>query len=247
MDTLRPVFEGAVVKVTHDCREDASALLSQFDVQLANVFDVQVAHTMLQEQEASRPYQISLNELLKKTLKLENEGQHPMAERMKEDPNLWFYRPLPEEMLSYAVQDAMYLPLLHWRLCSALGDPSGGSVLQRSQQYVDYASMNMHLQSPKAVERRGLRLQAMLATRTKDTLYFKLNLGSRQGAASRPDAVSRFKGLKFGEMVDCWVSAWNATGAVVFLEKHEAGSMYPEPPGRHERRQSRWTRSRNRF
>lgn len=218
VDTIRPVLEsGSVVKVMHDCREDASALLSQFDVTLTNVFDSQVAHTMLLEQRTARPFQISLNELLKTTLQLENEEQVPLGEKMREDPNVWFYRPLREDLMQYAVQDVRYLPLLHRHLCDSLGDPGGVGTLMRSQQYVDYARMNHHLGSPKAVEKRGLRLQAMLATRTEAALYFKLNLGAhRQGAVSRPDAISRLKGAQFGDIIDCWVSAWNSGGNVFF-------------------------------
>ncbi|CAK0899445.1 unnamed protein product, partial [Prorocentrum cordatum] len=205
-----------IVKVMHDCREDASALFSQCGFEPTRVFDTQVAHTMLREQQAERPFQISLNELLKSRLRLENEQQLPLGHRMADDPNVWFYRPMHEDLITYAAQDVMYLPLLHRLLCDQLGDPSGGSVLARSERYTDYARMNLHLGSPKAVEKRGLRLQAMLATRTDAALYFKLNLGShRQGAASRPEAVSRFRDMQFGDVADCWVSAWNMTGNII--------------------------------
>mmetsp|Transcript_23368 Transcript_23368/g.51611 ORF Transcript_23368/g.51611 Transcript_23368/m.51611 type:complete len:109 (-) Transcript_23368:78-404(-) len=91
--------------------------------------------------------------------------------------------------------------------------------------------MNLHLPSPRAIERRGLRLQAMLATRTEGNLYFKLNLGAtRQGVVSRPDALVRFQDLQFGEIVDCWVSAWSTGGNIVFLERLEATTPIPEPP-----------------
>merc|ERR1712039_677580 len=84
--------------------------------------------------------------------------------------------------------------------------------------------------SPSAVERRGLRLQAMLATRTDSALYFKLNLGAqRQGVVSRPDALSRFKDLQFGDIADCWVSAWNTSGNVVFLERLDQENAFPDP------------------
>merc|ERR1712003_108470 len=117
---------------------------------------------------------------------------------MKDDPNLWFYRPIHPDHLAYAAQDVMFLPLLQRRLCDRLGDPSGKRVLDRSQSYADYGRMNLHLSSPKAIERRGLRVQAMLATQNETSMYFKLNLGAqRQGAVSRPDAVSRFKDVQF--------------------------------------------------
>jgi len=232
LDTLRPVLSAkGIIKVMHDCREDASALFSQFDVELAGVFDTQVAHTMLLEQRVSRPYQISLNELLKSMLQLQNEKQVPLSKRMKDDPNMWFYRPMQQDLLSYAVQDVMYLPLLHRRMCKELGDPSGGQVLLRSQKYSDYARMNLHIASPKAVEKRGLRLQAMLATQTEAAWHFKLNLGaSRHGAVSRPEALSRFQELQFGDIVDCWVSAWTTNSSIIFIERLESTTTFPEPP-----------------
>ncbi|OLQ02774.1 hypothetical protein AK812_SmicGene14381 [Symbiodinium microadriaticum] len=51
--------------------------------------DSYVAHTMLLERQASKPFQISLNELLKSVLQLENEKQTPLHKRMKSDPNIW--------------------------------------------------------------------------------------------------------------------------------------------------------------
>merc|ERR1712216_994647 len=154
MDALQPVLTSSgVAKVMHDCREDCSALLSQFEVTLKNVFDTQVAHTMMLESSATRPFQISLNELLKMELNLHNDQQLPLGKRMKDDPNLWFYRPMHPDLTAYAAQDVMYLPLLQRRLCDRLGDPSGRRVLERSRSYADYGSMNLHLSSPKAVER----------------------------------------------------------------------------------------------
>eukprot|EP00927_Polykrikos_kofoidii_P043792 TRINITY_DN37893_c0_g1_i1.p1 TRINITY_DN37893_c0_g1~~TRINITY_DN37893_c0_g1_i1.p1 ORF type:complete len:398 (-),score=49.81 TRINITY_DN37893_c0_g1_i1:78-1271(-) len=231
MDVLAPALASAgVVKVMHDCREDASALLSQFNVGLENVFDTQVAHIMLLKHQDTRPYQISLNELLKGTLQLENEQQVHLGSRMRDDPNIWFYRPIHEDLTTYAAQDVMYLLLLHHVLCDLLGDPGGGRVLHRSRQYADYARMNQHLASPKAAERRGLRLQAMLATQTETALYLKLNLGNqRQGAVSRPEAMSRFRDFQVGDVIDCWVSAWNTTGNVLFLERLEPTNTFPEP------------------
>eukprot|EP00930_Biecheleria_cincta_P050613 TRINITY_DN35802_c0_g1_i1.p2 TRINITY_DN35802_c0_g1~~TRINITY_DN35802_c0_g1_i1.p2 ORF type:complete len:172 (+),score=30.57 TRINITY_DN35802_c0_g1_i1:692-1207(+) len=144
---------------------------------------------------------------------------------MKDDPNVWFYRPMQEELITYAAQDVMYLPLLHRELCDKLGDPSGGRVLSRSQSYVSYAHMNNHLTSPKAAQRKGLRLQAMLATQTEAALYFKLNLGAhRQGVVSRDQALLNFKDLQFGDIADCFVSAWNTQGNIIFLERLEATS-----------------------
>lgn len=246
LDALRAVLTSTMLtKVMHDCREDASALLSQYDVAIGGVFDTQVAHTMMLEAQAARPYQISLNELLKATLKLENEHQLPLGKMMQDDPNIWFYRPLQPELIAYATQDVMYLPLLHRTLCSALGDPSGGRVLSRSTRYVDYARMNHHLASPKAAERRGLRVQAMLATRTEEALYFKLNLGAhRQGAVSRPVALARFSDLQFGDIADCWVSAWNASANVLFLERFETGNAVPELPDYTAGKYGRWRKRR---
>eukprot|EP00439_Symbiodinium_sp_Y106_P062061 s108_g9.t1 len=142
-----------------------------------------------------------------------------------------FYRPMQEDLLAYATQDVMYLPLLHRRLCDQLGDTTGNNVLSRSRQYVNYSKMNLHLSSPKAAERRGLRLQAMLATHTEAALYFKLNLGAhRQGVVSREEALKNFKDMHYGDIAECWVSAWNTGGNILFLERLEAGHTFPADP-----------------
>eukprot|EP00933_Yihiella_yeosuensis_P055370 TRINITY_DN5411_c0_g1_i3.p1 TRINITY_DN5411_c0_g1~~TRINITY_DN5411_c0_g1_i3.p1 ORF type:complete len:259 (+),score=36.63 TRINITY_DN5411_c0_g1_i3:86-862(+) len=121
IEVIQPILaSNGITKVMHDCREDSSALLSQFDTELSGVFDTQVAHTMMLEMEASRPFQISLNELLKSVLLLENEQQRPLGQRMKDDPNVWFYRPMHPDLLNYAAQDVMYLPVLHRVLCDKI-------------------------------------------------------------------------------------------------------------------------------
>ncbi len=96
-------------------------------------------------------------------------------------------------------------------------------VLVRSQSYASYGSMNPHLRSPSAVERKGLRLQAMFASRNERGMYFKLNLGvQRQGVVSREESLRRFESMRIGDVADCFVSAWNLAGNLVFLERLEA-------------------------
>merc|ERR1719428_1201834 len=113
--------------------------------------------------------------------------------------------------MEYAVRDVTFLLLLHQQLCTALGDPTGGRVLKRSRLYSEeYPRLNLHFGSAGALEKRGARVQAMLATRTEAALHFKLNLsGQQQGVVSRPEALTRFHSVKLGEVVDCYIAAWN--------------------------------------
>ena len=73
---------------------------------------------------------------------------------------------------------------------------------------MSFQSSCLSAASTPQAQRRGLRLQAMLATQSDSTLYFKLNLGAhRQGVVSREEALRNFEDMHYGEIADCW--AWH--------------------------------------
>lgn len=116
-DSLRPLFESEkVTKVIHDVRNDSSCLYSCHGVALTNIFDTQVAHSIIQQQNTGRPaYKakyISLNNLCELYAGVES-SNHPKKEQMKKiyrkDQKYWSHRPLTEEMIFHAAFDVYAL------------------------------------------------------------------------------------------------------------------------------------------
>ena len=99
------LIQSGIVKVIHDCRNDSLALFHQHRVRLSEVFDTQVAYSMLGVGQDAH-LRVGLNAVLKHyagaTNDLKGVVQHST-------PDLWTQRPLPEELLSYAAQDVAYL------------------------------------------------------------------------------------------------------------------------------------------
>jgi len=218
LKALAPVLESRVpVKVIHDCREDASALANA-GVKLSGVYDTQAAHSLLLVRDCQSPYQIALDELLIKTVGTANRHSKQVDRWIRSDPRLWRYRPLSEPLLDYATQDVQALLDVRAKMCSILRDPTMRHVLQVSDRFLQYASMNMHLTSTKSLFQKGLRVEAMLATVTPTAMYFKLNCGLVAVACSKI-AMESLKSTQVGEIVPCLVTDWDEDQEIVYIQK----------------------------
>uniref|UniRef100_T1JWN7 3'-5' exonuclease domain-containing protein n=1 Tax=Tetranychus urticae TaxID=32264 RepID=T1JWN7_TETUR len=99
-----------VIKVFHDVRNDSSALYFQHGIRLMNVFDTQVAHSVLQQQNCGKPVYkskfISLQSLCELytgiTLSPRKEA---VKKSFRRDQKFWSHRPLTEDMIYSAVWD----------------------------------------------------------------------------------------------------------------------------------------------
>ena len=96
---LKSVFENvAIVKILHDCRQDAVALHHQLGVSLVNILDTQVLHAMCENAtraalgDSTAPKRASLNKLLRDAGLSSNEQKDAVKEHMERTPNYWALR-----------------------------------------------------------------------------------------------------------------------------------------------------------
>ncbi|XP_057399701.1 piRNA biogenesis protein EXD1 isoform X3 [Balaenoptera acutorostrata] len=113
---LRMVLEDKrILKVIHDCRWLSDCLFHQYGILLNNVFDTQVADVLQFSMETGGflPNCIStLQESLIKHLKIAPKHLSFLEERQKrirENPELWFTRPLSPSLLKILALEATYL------------------------------------------------------------------------------------------------------------------------------------------
>lgn len=59
---------------------------------------------------------ISLNELLKEHINVTNTKKFEISQLMKKDECFWEQRPLTQDMIEYAAQDVIYLPLVYEKM-----------------------------------------------------------------------------------------------------------------------------------
>lgn len=98
---LKSVFENtAIVKILHDCRQDAIALHHQLGVSLVNILDTQVLHAMCETAlragapvgDTSVVKRAGLNKLLIDAGLSSNAQKDAVKEHMERSPNFWAQR-----------------------------------------------------------------------------------------------------------------------------------------------------------
>ncbi|KAL0028598.1 hypothetical protein WJX79_004385 [Trebouxia sp. C0005] len=115
-----------IVKVLHDCRQDAAALLVQKGISLRNVYDTQVAYglvscwrSQLDSQQTVR--RLGLQDLLRRVGLIAHQSKSDVRAKMAHDPKLWQHRPLSSELQQYAAADVSQLLAVADRLFTMLG------------------------------------------------------------------------------------------------------------------------------
>lgn len=96
LSSLKPFFSNpATQKIFHGADYDIRSLYRDFDIQINNLFDTELACRFLGIKETG------LQAVLKKLFKIDIDKKY-----QKKD---WSKRPLPEEMITYASKDVIYL------------------------------------------------------------------------------------------------------------------------------------------
>uniref|UniRef100_A0A0G4I031 3'-5' exonuclease domain-containing protein n=1 Tax=Chromera velia CCMP2878 TaxID=1169474 RepID=A0A0G4I031_9ALVE len=229
VEALAPLLMSEkVLKIAHDCREDNAALFHQFGFSMKNVFDCQVAHLLIQRAEqkkqkgsnerVSQPlYQASLSDLTAEFLGLKSTDSNALKQKMADDEALWHRRPLTAELVKYALSGVMLLPPLMDSLSTRVDRQM---VVRKSARYLEYCRMNSGFKSASELAKPGTLVQAMLVSVSDSSLKFKLNCG-RLAVASSPAAVSRFRELEIGDIVDACVSSVSINGTFVYIDRFD--------------------------
>lgn len=194
---LKEIMENLyIIKVFHDFWEDASALVNQYGVFCARVFDTQIAHRLFSisttpegDNNVFSQSNVGLNQLLGRYLNKSNEWKELIQSEMKSDRLFWERRPLTQEMLKYASQDVVFLPYLYdafWYFFENYSINSLNNITKEHQLDFDiatvfdeamkcnqYAQINPHVKKLK----NGDTIHAFVKNIQTFGVYCSLNIG----------------------------------------------------------------------
>lgn len=77
---------------------------------------IQEALTKMPKLTNCRDNNISLSDLLKNYIDVTHTKKHEISAKMRNDDSFWEKRPLTHEMIDYATQDVIYLPLVYQKM-----------------------------------------------------------------------------------------------------------------------------------
>ncbi|KAJ9183541.1 hypothetical protein P3X46_007382 [Hevea brasiliensis] len=130
MKACKPALESAyITKIIHDCKRDSEALYFQFGIKLHNIFDTQIAYSLIEEQEGrtrlpddyisfvgllADPRYCGISYLEKEEVRV----------LLRQDPNFWMYRPLSNMMIRAASDDVRFLLYIYHKMMKKLNPRS---------------------------------------------------------------------------------------------------------------------------
>ncbi|XP_012942269.1 uncharacterized protein LOC101855815 [Aplysia californica] len=101
----------------HGCPSSVGELSRQHGVKVNNVFDTQAAFSVILETEGLPPRKAVLNSLCEKTAIAQFTPSAAFQKLLRDDPNVWFRRPLDNDMIQTLVSEVIPLvPHLHTKL-----------------------------------------------------------------------------------------------------------------------------------
>ncbi|KAJ8774772.1 hypothetical protein K2173_017218 [Erythroxylum novogranatense] len=143
----KPALESSYVKkVIHDCKRDSEALYFQFGIKLHNVFDTQIAYSLIEEQDgrAKSSDYISFVSLLAdpRYCGISYQEKEEVRLLLQQDPNFWKYRPLSELMIRAATDDVRFLLFIYRKMMEKLNPKSIWYLAVRGALYCRCFCMN---------------------------------------------------------------------------------------------------------
>ncbi|CAM6036685.1 unnamed protein product [Sphagnum compactum] len=141
MQACKPAMESPyVTKVCHDCKRDSEALYFQYGIKLNNVFDTQIAYSLLGEQQGKAwvpDDYISFVDLLadERFCGVVYDEKEEVRGLLKKDPEFWTHRPWTEMMKRVAADDVRFLLRIHHCMVRLLPELSKWRLGVRSSLY----------------------------------------------------------------------------------------------------------------
>lgn len=130
MHACKAALESAyVTKVVHDCKRDSEALYFQYGIRLNNVFDTQIAYSLIEEQQGRKwipDDYISFVDLLAdiRYCGVTYNEKEEVRSLLRKNPEFWTQRPLTERMKRVAADDVRFLLHIHHMMAEKLGQMS---------------------------------------------------------------------------------------------------------------------------
>jgi exonuclease 3'-5' domain-containing protein 1 len=129
-----------VIKVCHDCKRDSEALYFQYGIKLNNVFDTQIAYTLLKEQHGKKwvpDDYISFVDLLadERYCGVVYDEKEEVRVLLRKDPQFWAHRPWTVMMKRVAADDVRFLLRIYERMVKSLTELSKWRLSVRSSLY----------------------------------------------------------------------------------------------------------------
>ncbi|CRG98821.1 3'-5' exonuclease, putative [Plasmodium relictum] len=223
-----------IIKITHDCREDCSILYNQYNINLNNIFDTQVAYNLFLKKKKKELYQISYDDLLFKCLLLNNNQKIYFHKIISLDKKIYLKRPISKELIQYAIQDVLYLKSLMLILIDKLSniDEKNNTfsdlntekknvnnldthkidlikyVIKNSQKYINYQFLNSHIKNEKKLQ-KGMLIDGMIVSCNNLKIYVKLNL-------SKNGVITNYLNHKYeiGDIVKCIILGFSGNNYI---------------------------------
>jgi len=129
-----------ITKVCHDCKRDSEALYFQYSIKLNNVFDTQIAYTLLEEQNGKKwvpDEYISFVDLLadERYCGVDYDEKEEVRVLLRKDPQFWAHRPWTVMMKRAAADDVRFLLRIYERMVKSLSELSKWRLSVRSSLY----------------------------------------------------------------------------------------------------------------
>jgi exonuclease 3'-5' domain-containing protein 1 len=157
LEVLKYILEdSSVLKIIHDCRQDSDALISQFNIRLASVFDTSIYHMNVEREER----RANLNTALNAFSCALNPHRDDTCNMYRLNPNFWAVRPLTASMVQYASKDVSSLFELREKILAkaalTMSPHELSLVAAQSEQAVDeFCAMKCHQLVQVAQESKG--------------------------------------------------------------------------------------------